>query len=57
MKNLIIAALAAVQVMEKWTVYCGSQSDMVWGTLVLFYLVMILLRTVDKGTWQIGDSE
>lgn len=48
MKNIIIAALTAAQIMEKWAVYCTTQSDITWSTFGFFFLALILLRQVDK---------
>lgn len=50
MKNLAIAALLAAQIMEKWSIYCSTQSDVVWGAFGIFYLVLILLHQWDKYT-------
>lgn len=48
MKNLIIAALAAAQIMDQWYEYCRSGEDMVWCTLALLYFFLLLLYWVDK---------
>lgn len=50
MKNLTIAALLAAQIMEKWSIYCRTQSDVAWGAFAIFYLVLILLHQWDKYT-------
>lgn len=48
MKNLIIAALAAAQVMDWWYKYCRSGEDTVWCTLGLLYFFLLLLYWLDK---------
>ena len=48
MKNLIIAALAAAQVMDWWYVYCRSGEDAVYCTLTLFFFFLLLMYWLDK---------
>ena len=48
MKNLIIAALAAAQVMDWWYKYCRSGEDAVYCTLTLFFFFLLLLYWLDK---------
>ena len=48
MKNLIIAALAAAQIMDRWCVYCKSQEDITWSLFCFFFLTLLLLRQADK---------
>ncbi|MBR3762224.1 MAG: hypothetical protein IKK59_05720 [Lachnospiraceae bacterium] len=48
MKNLIIAALAAMEIMNRWYIYCRSQEDIILCTFAVFYFVLLLLWRVDK---------
>lgn len=48
MKNLLLAALVAAQIMDKLAVYCSSQSDLIWGLFAVFYLALILIRQWDR---------
>lgn len=48
MKNLMIAALAAAQIMDWWCKYCRSGEDVVYCTLALFYFFLLLMYWMDK---------
>ena len=48
MKNLIIAALAAAQIMDQWYEYCRSGEDTVYCTLALFFFFLLLLYWLDE---------
>ena len=48
MKNLIIAALAAMEIMDRWYIYCRSEEDMILCAFAIFYLICLLLWRVDK---------
>ena len=48
MKNLMIAALAAAQMMDWWCKYCRSGEDVVYCTLTLFYFFLLLIHWMDK---------
>lgn len=47
MKNLLLAALVAAQIMDKLAVYCSSQSDLTWGLFGIFYLALLLIKQWD----------
>lgn len=48
MKNLIIAALAAAQIMDWWCVFCESREDITWSLFCFFFLTLLLLHQADK---------
>ncbi len=48
MKNLIIAALAAAQIMDWWYIYCRDQNDIVCSVFIFFFLALMLLGQCDK---------
>ena len=50
MKNLLLAALVAAQIMDKLAVYCSTQSEITWGLFTVFYLALLLLRQWDRYT-------
>ena len=50
MKNLLLAALTAAQIMDKLAVYCSTQSEITWGLFAVFYLALLLLRQWDRYT-------
>ena len=48
MKNLIIAALAAMEIMDRWYIYCRSEEDMILCAFAVFYFMLLLLWRLDK---------